>query len=263
MSISISISTVPDIPNGCNIDTILDGWKIEKFITSSQAEIYNLTNTGKPDRILKFGRNDALNDAKYAKLAGIIGVGPIVYSTVIFNDEKEKQDKEKEAIAYIVMQKLSGPILAEIYPVSNKILINALKLYYKFVVETGTVQNDFHSANLMFDSTRLYLIDYGSTKPLADKKDKGTLYKEMRKAAIQLIDHIMNVGTSFNDWKHGSLSDKTIDWLILNETAEQWLTKTFPKFKPSLLFRKLSSSFTSNLNLDIPGVAERVSFKSH
>lgn len=159
----------------------------KKIASGTRGSIWTIDN--QPERALKFTKNTERDEKKasieesIAQYAASLGIGPPISSVSICQGHY-----------YIVMKKLSGPSLEELYPFDSSYIDRALDLYYK-LLQNGVIQNDFHAGNLILDGKRLYLIDYGDASFLSEKPD---FKMHMEEAIDSLLGNLYNF-TDDND----------------------------------------------------------------
>jgi predicted Ser/Thr protein kinase len=192
-----------------------------------QGSVYEACNRqGKCESVIKvsslLNQDSVSEEATFAKEAEEIGVGPKLKLVTRCQNAATKKWSE-----FIVMQRLSGPLLQDALPYKEVDIEDALDLYYKLLKEKKIAQNDLKGSNLMFDKGRLYLIDYGIASTMRIQGWKN-FYNHMIRIATLFFKTLLGQGGEYAYWFR-SLDEKAEAWITVVEAINHWLTITFPR----------------------------------
>ncbi|CAH6418692.1 Hypothetical protein POVN_LOCUS411 [uncultured virus] len=235
------------------LNTLLGEWEVDTEIGSGEyGTVYSLSSSTEEKRALKTirvtgGKKVVENEIKIARLAGELGVGPKIYDATFCQGEGV-------TTAYIVMQRLSGPQLTQVYPYTADQLMAAMDLYYAFYQQTGYLQNDLTSRNVVYDGDRLYILDYGRADVPTFKFGYGVSHY-MDSAAGMLIGTLTDEANDDNPWLKDDIKSRSLVFLTLLKARTAWLTKTFPDYKENLQHREHVYS-TEDIDIGLPEYVE-------
>jgi tRNA A-37 threonylcarbamoyl transferase component Bud32 len=152
----------------------IGSWQVKEYLSTGLfGATYVVTKKGdKKEYILKTFHTEKGSrspkavdkECEIARKAGEIGAGP----KVIDCNSDPKKSKQ-----YIVMQKLSGPLLGKYMADDDAVLdekyLKSFKKALKLLNENHIRHNDLHPDNVMIDGNRIYIIDYGRSNIVKGK----------------------------------------------------------------------------------------------
>lgn len=202
------------------LDKIVAPYKVQNYeARGSFGKVYIVGDGVNNDRILKvqsWGLYSFEEEAKFARKAHKLGVGPEIYSNGNCRDIDGTKTK------YIYMQRLNGGTFRDNFPYTSDQFRDALDVYYK-LYQNGIDQNDFYTSNLMYNDDKLYMIDYGLAKYVDNEKPYGHL----RGKATKLCKSVL-MGNN-DKWNDVSSSEK--EEIIRDSLSgvNSWLHDKFPE----------------------------------
>ncbi len=239
-------------PIGINIPSVpkeldMNGFVIDKFIGSgSFGNVYLLKRNNSEKRILKisiipenFQKEIGVEpgiESKVGKIAGDLGIGPIVYSSYLKELKIPREGELPDPIfkgfskfefsfgeskipgipkiymEYIIQEYIPGSTLED-DPTKNsekarKDIKGAMELYHRLLIE-GYDHGDLFPRNVIYsdEKKRYYLIDYGCSKynPLYLQKHSEMLIKKIERLLLtteqQFIDSLYSFANSHHQYE--------------------------------------------------------------
>ncbi|CAH6418788.1 Hypothetical protein POVN_LOCUS510 [uncultured virus] len=274
---------------------LLAGWTVGEFLgEGADARVYNLKRgcqgipfpecegverptflippvgeTKQEPRVLRVSISAETSEEDYKLHYGVpseLGIGPRFYGAVecpYTLDPLEYEQmraelaiEENKAVAvYIVMQRLSGPLLAQV-KFMPEYLVAILDLVYTLWQKTGLIYEDLHDDNIMFNqepdgSTRLYLIDFSLLTPTTIEAAPAAMYR----GAYELIN---SVSADREKSPYAGMSEKELVALRYKHqlTLDAYLSERFPGVQLATLplYRNPAELYELLASYDLPPI---------
>ncbi len=222
----------PKFPYICVHDALGSDYNVKELLGSgSQGTVINVCKKGNCKYALKTSINYSegvpSNEGKYAKIAGELDIGPKVYDYG-YCKEPKKSNEDNKYIDWILMERIKGKTLTELYPYNPKYITETLDKYYNLMLKGNIRQRDIKGDNIIItDKHKLYIIDYGIAT-VDDKTDeKIHLLKVMELLLVSLTTKFSEYSSSRNLWVADKLESKNKVFRDIYHAATNWFNAKF------------------------------------
>jgi len=144
----------------------IDWYPIKIIGSGTEGSVYEVSDGSKnksasTSKVLKvfFQPKDIKKEVELQKKSALLGFAPHVYDYGIFEDK-----------SYIVMDRIQGLEITDVYPVTQKLFEEVFDMYVK-LLDNHISQRDLKTCNVMVSNItkKPYLLDYGIAEETSEK----------------------------------------------------------------------------------------------